>query len=223
MDKLWINLGLLTIFTPPKTAEILKTEIALLCQAPSCAPNLFSLILGELLYITLGKTGGSRMKLIKLSFLTGIMAVLLAVPAQAQDQDIFEARTQGDGTVHIYHLNAYHNCCSLISNEVSVVGYNIYVHDTEPYHGSCWCICYFDVEAVVSDLPAGSYNIEYTYDSDESPSNEDWVVEYLGIVVPEWGTPPADPSFVSSTSDCHELEPVSVDSVRWDHIKSIYR
>jgi len=163
------------------------------------------------------------MRIFRTLIMAGMIAVLFAGSALAQDQDVFDARSLGEGMVSIQHYNAYHNCCSIIANVVTVDGFNIYVTDTEPLHGQCWCICYFDVEAVLSDLPAGNYSIEYTYDADEHPSSEEWLTENLSITVPEWGTAPEDPSFVSSTSDCHDAPVVSTDISDWDHIKAFYR
>ena len=61
-----------------------------------------------------------------------------------------------DGDLHVYHKNAYYNCCLEYRAEFDINGEIITVYeydDGEP----CDCLCYFDLEAVYEDLPLIEY------------------------------------------------------------------
>ncbi len=153
-----------------------------------------------------------------------IVIILLTITAQSTPaQDLFNAEILPDGSLLVQHLNSHFNCCSLVGNEVDVVDFTLIIRETEPYHGLCWCTCFFNIEVIISDLPAGTYSIEYTYDANEHPSGEDWLTEIFSVVIPDLGVPPYGPDFVSNQSDCHDDISVSTQAIGFEHIKAIYR
>ena len=163
------------------------------------------------------------MNWIKLIALVGAVAILGGGSALAQGLDYFTATGSGDGTLLIQHLNSYHNCCVPIGHEVEIDGFTIRVREIEPYINGCWCLCYFDVDLEISDLPPGPYSIEYTYDIDPNLYENTWLVEIFGATVPELGLAPEVPEFVSTISECHDGHPVAVQNVKFEQIKTYYR
>lgn len=167
--------------------------------------------------------GESLMNFMKLFLVTAMLATLCSTLALAQDQDIFNAEMLDDGTLLIQHLNSCHNCCVYLGHETEVVEWTIFLKELEVYAPGCWCTCYFDVEAHITDLPQGNYSIEYTYDADESLSGQSWETEIFTVEVPGVGSPTEDPSFDFNQSECHGGGSVDDEQIQWDKVKSFYR
>jgi hypothetical protein len=89
------------------------------------------------------------------------------------------------GTLHLTHVNAEFNCCIVTIQALVTVddGY-ITVYEIEDFGGGspCYCICNFDVDIDIVNLPVGSYTIyvdmlggtptpiEFTVDLNSEPS-----------------------------------------------------
>ncbi len=58
--------------------------------------------------------------------------------------------------LHVNHLNAYYNCCIEYQVAYSIMGngINIFEYDIGT---SCYCICFFDLETIIEDIPTGQY------------------------------------------------------------------
>ena len=71
------------------------------------------------------------------------------------DGDSMSVQIIGDD-LYLYHFNAYYNCCMEYYVDLRAVGnlINAYEYDLgEP----CYCLCYFNLEAVLNDLLSGTY------------------------------------------------------------------
>lgn len=76
------------------------------------------------------------------------------------DQEV-ELTVDGD-TLHVLHTNAVYNCCpDDIEVTMSIDGTTITLSEREITTVPCDCLCCFDVEATVADLPAGQYTVEH--------------------------------------------------------------
>jgi hypothetical protein len=83
-------------------------------------------------------------------------------PGDSTYQDCIDYDYDGVGTLTLKHRNAIFNCCptylfahtTLVNDTLTVTeGENL-----EP-HGGCDCICLFDVDMMIVDLPPGEYTI----------------------------------------------------------------
>lgn len=103
------------------------------------------------------------------------------------DQDCVEYQYDGEGILLLKHVNAGFNCCpDEILGEIAVMGNTITITENESLEpsGGCDCLCLFDVDYQISDLPPGEYTItvdqlyleegdemlEFTVDLISSPS-----------------------------------------------------
>jgi hypothetical protein len=103
------------------------------------------------------------------------------------DQDCIEYQYDGEGILLLQHVNSGFNCCpDEILGDVTITGNHITLTETESLEpsGGCFCLCLFDVDYQISDLPPGEYTItvnqlylqpgaqtlEFTVDLISSPS-----------------------------------------------------
>lgn len=154
--------------------------------------------------------------------LVTLLIILSPVTVLAQGQDLFHAEVLVGGDLYVQHLNSFHNCCMPIAHETSVEGFTIYITEIEPFINACWCLCYFDVDLTIENLPPGLYTIEYTWDADEGISTEDWQIEIWTIVMPDFN-PPQTLDFLTWVSDCHEGQTIDVQEIHLDALKTRYR
>ncbi len=78
------------------------------------------------------------------------------------NQDCIEYQYDGEGILLLKHVNAGFNCCpDEILGEVTLTGNVIAVTENESLEisGGCDCICLFDVDYQINDLPPGEYTI----------------------------------------------------------------
>ncbi len=75
------------------------------------------------------------------------------------------------GTLHILHSNALYNCCpDDIVISVAVDENLIMLTEEEILLDPCYCLCCYEVEGTVVDIPPGAYTVEfcwYDYDTDK--------------------------------------------------------
>ena len=72
-------------------------------------------------------------------------------------------------TLHVVHRNAAYNCCpDDIVISLSVQGNLLRMTEEEIVTIPCFCICCYDVEATVVNLPSGTYTVEFCWDDLES-------------------------------------------------------
>jgi hypothetical protein len=103
------------------------------------------------------------------------------------DQDCIQYQYDGESILLLKHVNAGFNCCpDEILADVAVTGSVITVTESESLEpsGGCFCLCLFDVDYQISNLPPGEYTItvnqlylqpgeqilEFTFDFASSPS-----------------------------------------------------
>ncbi len=60
----------------------------------------------------------------------------------------------------LQHINAGFNCCSEVSANITIGGNLITVEETES-GDFCYCLCLYDVEYRIEDLPPGEYTIKF--------------------------------------------------------------
>jgi hypothetical protein len=78
------------------------------------------------------------------------------------DQDCIEYQYDGEGILLLKHVNSGFNCCpDEILGEITLVGNIITITENESLEpsGGCDCLCLFDVDYQISDLPPGEYTI----------------------------------------------------------------
>ncbi len=74
------------------------------------------------------------------------------------DQDCMEHQYDGEGVLLLKHVNAGFNCCPEIAADITIAGDIITIEEIE-ISGDCDCICLFDVNYEIRDLPPGEYTI----------------------------------------------------------------
>lgn len=152
-----------------------------------------------------------------------LVFVLAAAPVLAQGEDLFNAVALDNGDLFIQHLNSYHNCCVPIAHEVDIQGFRIAVTEIEPYLNGCWCLCWFDVDLVIHDLPPGTYTVSYSWDSDANLYTEVWHTVELTVEKPLPNLLPVEPTSDTFLSECHDGTSVATEGVAFDRLKSWYR
>jgi len=76
------------------------------------------------------------------------------------DQDCIEYAYDGNGTLSIKHINAGFNCCPVIAADIRFEGSAIVIEELDSLlNGGCDCICLFDVDYEITNLPPGQYRI----------------------------------------------------------------
>jgi len=91
----------------------------------------------------------------------------ISVPS---DQDCIEYSYNGAGLLTLRHLNAGFNCCPEYETMVQIVEGVITIEEIE-IAGMCDCLCLFDLDYRIINLPPGQYTIQviepYTTETDE--------------------------------------------------------
>jgi hypothetical protein len=99
------------------------------------------------------------------------------------DQDCMEYQYDGESILSLKHVNAGFNCCPEIAANITIEDNIITIEEIE-ISGECFCLCLFDVDYEISNLPPGEYTIkvnevyleeadeilEFTVDLTSSPS-----------------------------------------------------
>lgn len=77
------------------------------------------------------------------------------------DQDCIEYEYDGDSVLLIRHINAGFNCCpDLLTAVISIVNNTISITEEELLiSGGCRCLCLFDLDYKIRNLPPGEYRI----------------------------------------------------------------
>jgi len=103
------------------------------------------------------------------------------------DQDCIEYQYDGTSVLLLKHVNAGFNCCpDEILADITIEDNTVTIEEDESLEitGGCFCLCLFDVDYGISNLPSGEYTIringlyleegdeilEFTVDLASSPS-----------------------------------------------------
>ena len=79
------------------------------------------------------------------------------------DDDVVQLTVAGN-TLHVLHLNTTYNCClDAIPVTLSIDEDVIRMTETEVVAEPCDCMCCYNVDSAVADLPAGEYLVEYCW------------------------------------------------------------
>ena len=92
------------------------------------------------------------------TFQTGALADIIP-----PDQDCIEYQYDGEGTLVLDHINAGFNCCpSNLTADISIEQSLITITEYEHFDntGPCYCLCLFDVDYQINNLPPGEYTIK---------------------------------------------------------------
>jgi hypothetical protein len=72
-------------------------------------------------------------------------------------------------TLHLMHKNATYNCCpDDIVVSLTVQGNTLNLKEEEILTTPCYCLCCYDVESTVVDLPPGEYVVRYCWSDYET-------------------------------------------------------
>jgi parallel beta-helix repeat protein len=85
---------------------------------------------------------------------------LTALDANAGDElkRCVQWQYNGSGTLLLKHVNAIFNCCPEIETQVTITENTITIQEIE-IEGLCDCMCTYDLDYQISNLPAGQYTI----------------------------------------------------------------
>ncbi|MFQ6007956.1 MAG: dockerin type I repeat-containing protein [Candidatus Zixiibacteriota bacterium] len=115
----------------------------------------------------------------------------------------------GAGVLLLKHINAAFNCCpSSIDADITIEGGLITIDESESFDtlGPCYCLCLFDVDIEIVNLPHGQYTImvnelylqagddtlEFTISLTSSPDSGSYCVTRDHYPWGYWQTPPVD-------------------------------
>jgi hypothetical protein len=86
---------------------------------------------------------------------------LAASREAAQVMECVEYRLQGGDTLFLKHVNACFNCCpGGITADVTIHNDTIAIAEHEGTAG-CHCLCLFDLDYRIDNIPAGTYTLEF--------------------------------------------------------------
>jgi hypothetical protein len=91
------------------------------------------------------------------------------------DEECLLYQYDGASTLTVQHVNAPFNCCPVMGVEVTFEGDQITIVESETFdEGPCRCLCLFDLEIQIRDLPPGVYAIKVldVYGKVDGPSLE---------------------------------------------------
>ncbi len=74
------------------------------------------------------------------------------------DQDCIEWGYDGESILSLKHVNAGFNCCPEITADIDIENNIITIEEIE-LEGICYCLCLFDIDYEIRNLPAGEYRI----------------------------------------------------------------
>ncbi|MBN1213744.1 MAG: hypothetical protein JXA92_14315 [candidate division Zixibacteria bacterium] len=101
---------------------------------------------------------------------TGCKSFEKSVTETPSDQDCIEYEYDGTGTLALKHVNAGFNCCPIMDNSVIIEGNTITIREVE-IEGLCDCLCLFDLDYEIINLPPGTYTIRveepYLWEGDD--------------------------------------------------------
>jgi hypothetical protein len=84
----------------------------------------------------------------------------IPLASASSSEDCVEWWQVGGSVLHLRHVNAGFNCCPVVDANVSVEGWTITVEEIE-LEGNCFCLCLFDVEYEVENVPPGVYQLVF--------------------------------------------------------------
>jgi hypothetical protein len=115
----------------------------------------------------------------------------------ATDQACLDYAYDGQSGLQLRHVNAVFNCCpDSVGGEIRIENHTITIDESEWLSNPCDCVCPFDVDYQVVDLPPGVYTIrvnemylpegadllEFTVDLRVTPSGSFCVARELPVV-----------------------------------------
>jgi hypothetical protein len=94
--------------------------------------------------------------------MSGCKESLTGIPLATapSSEDCVEWWYVGGHTLHLKHINAGFNCCPTVDVDIRVVGSTITVEEIE-IEGLCHCLCLFDVDYEIENLPPGVYELVF--------------------------------------------------------------
>ena len=156
--------------------------------------------------------------------LLAVLATAGTAPAQwCLDADEIDVEIDGDQVV-IHHDAAYYNCCpDPFTYEVTFADGVLTVIETEVLSNPCYCLCCYDLWAVVDNVPSGDWTLVYHWYDYEA---YDWVSMTVPFEVPDAGQNAPAGLVMSDRSEC--LTRSSVDDpdpalFEWGRVKTLYR
>ncbi|HUV30679.1 MAG TPA: hypothetical protein VMY05_06305 [Acidobacteriota bacterium] len=75
------------------------------------------------------------------------------------DQDCIDYSYGENYTLTIKHINAGFNCCPVIAAEIDITDFTITINELDSVIEPCACLCLFDVDYEIANLPPGEYRL----------------------------------------------------------------
>jgi hypothetical protein len=98
------------------------------------------------------------------------------------DQACIVWEYDGESILQLTHINAVFNCCpDSVGGEISIAGQTVTIDEVEWLTLPCDCICPFDVEYTILNLPPAEYTItvDEVYVGGEAPL--DFTVDLVAL------------------------------------------
>ncbi len=91
----------------------------------------------------------------------GCFKSLNATDTIESNWDCLEYEYDGGSTLTLNHINAGFNCCAIVGAEIIIEDSLIMIVESETFDslGPCFCLCLFDLEFEIINLPPGTYTI----------------------------------------------------------------
>ncbi len=154
-------------------------------------------------------------------------ALLLAAPAAADfglwcdDADVVRVEVDG-ADVTVFHDAAVYNCCpDPFEFDTAWDGDRLVVTEHEVLTNPCFCVCCFDLDFTVENVPAGDWILRFVWWDTESTG---WTEVEIPFTVDDVGQ--GGPAMVGESGDSGCLTSSGVEdapaAVPWGMVKAIY-
>ena len=141
-------------------------------------------------------------------------------PADEWCRDADVLRVEVDGAdVTIYHDAALYNCCpDPFQYDMAWEANTLVVTETEILTNPCFCICCFDLNTTIEDVPAGQWTLRLRWFDYEAL---DWIYLEAPLVVGDVGQSGQTVQGASVASDCLDATEADIDD--WGRVQTLYR
>lgn len=138
-------------------------------RRPACLTLVLATVTCSLFLVTCNddspvrsKQSGPTVRLISKTSCKSFDANSLGAAASACTQDCITFWTDSANTLHVKHINAAFNCCmESLTVTIQTKGEVALITESDNMEsGGCRCICLYDAEYEISNLPAGVHKIE---------------------------------------------------------------
>ena len=152
-----------------------------------------------------------------------IVGTGLAQEPWCWNADVVRVEVQGEGTVVVHHDGAYYNCCpDPIVYDLVVQEHILLMKERTLEDPPCDCLCCFDLQATLTDVPPGNWLLVFQWFDLES---QGWTSRSVPFAVPPYSGADTPAVGDHQRSPCLDESTGVTDPppLTWTRVKGQYR